>query len=446
MRVLNKILIALAAIACSARIVAAQLPLDPVSEVTRFDVSTGYRFLKANAPPAGCQCFHLSGGYASAGIQFNQWLGAEGQYSGARATRIGPLGQDLTLKTYTFGPRFLFRYNRWGLRGSLLFGRAHASDSYFPSGSTYSTSASSFAFATGGSLTYDLTSRLAIRALDAQYLKTGFPNGSSNTQNHLILGTGIVIKFHGRQRRESVADAAVPVRIKTFSCSVDEEQVTEGHLVQVTADLAAEGTRDQALYSWSISGGKLQGAGRRVSIDTRGLPSGRYVVTARAILPGATDASDCDTSFHVLSKPEMPRPIIQPQPIIQIIEAPQPAPVPREDEEAFHTNVADVLFDYDKWSIRLDGESSIARAAQYLAAHPHLRVMIGGYSDERGTANYNVELGLKRANAVRDRLVDAGVEPDRIRVVSYGKGAQVCTVANEACWQQNRRAAFMIQP
>jgi peptidoglycan-associated lipoprotein len=72
--------------------------------------------------------------------------------------------------------------------------------------------------------------------------------------------------------------------------------------------------------------------------------------------------------------------------------------------------------------------------------------MIGGFSDERGAANYNVELGLKRANAVRDRLVAAGIDSDRIRVVSYGKGAQVCTVASEACWQQNRRAAFMIQP
>jgi peptidoglycan-associated lipoprotein len=113
-------------------------------------------------------------------------------------------------------------------------------------------------------------------------------------------------------------------------------------------------------------------------------------------------------------------------------------------EAAFHENVADVYFDYDSAALRPDGEAAAAKAASYLAAHPDIRIVIGGYCDDRGSAEYNLALGENRANAARTSLVSAGVATSRIRVVSYGKEKQFCTDETEVCWQQNRRAQFSL--
>jgi peptidoglycan-associated lipoprotein len=113
-------------------------------------------------------------------------------------------------------------------------------------------------------------------------------------------------------------------------------------------------------------------------------------------------------------------------------------------EAVFHANVADVYFDYDSDSLRPDGQSSAAKAAAYLVAHPDIRIVIGGYCDDRGSAEYNLALGENRANAAKTALVNAGVAASRIRVVSYGKEKQFCTDETEACWQQNRRGQFSL--
>jgi peptidoglycan-associated lipoprotein len=73
-----------------------------------------------------------------------------------------------------------------------------------------------------------------------------------------------------------------------------------------------------------------------------------------------------------------------------------------------------------------------------------VKVVIGGYCDDRGSINYNLALGENRANAAKQALVNLGVSPDRLRTVSYGKEKQFCTEENEACWQQNRRAQFTL--
>ncbi len=111
-------------------------------------------------------------------------------------------------------------------------------------------------------------------------------------------------------------------------------------------------------------------------------------------------------------------------------------------EQAFHQNVQDVFFDYDSFDLRPDAQASAAQAASYLAAHPAIKVLIGGYCDERGSAEYNLALGENRANAARSALIGAGVAGSRVRVISYGKEKQFCTEENETCWQQNRRAQF----
>jgi peptidoglycan-associated lipoprotein len=126
--------------------------------------------------------------------------------------------------------------------------------------------------------------------------------------------------------------------------------------------------------------------------------------------------------------------------------APPAAPVTESniDENTFEQNVKPVFFDYDSYDIRPDAQTTISTDANFLNQHPNLKVVIGGYCDERGSTEYNLALGENRANAAKQALVSAGVSPDRLRTVSYGKEKQFCTDHTEACWQQNRRAQFTL--
>lgn len=113
-------------------------------------------------------------------------------------------------------------------------------------------------------------------------------------------------------------------------------------------------------------------------------------------------------------------------------------------DNIFHQNVQDVYFDYDSYELRPDAQANASKAAAFLVSHPDIKVVIGGYCDDRGSAEYNLALGENRANSAKTALVNAGVAASRIRVVSYGKEKQFCTEENEACWQQNRRAQFTV--
>src|SRR5579875_105009 len=114
------------------------------------------------------------------------------------------------------------------------------------------------------------------------------------------------------------------------------------------------------------------------------------------------------------------------------------------DEATFEANVKPVFFNFDSYSIRSDAQAIIQQDANYLIQHPNLHVVIGGYCDDRGSVEYNLALGENRANAAKQALVSAGVSPDRLRTVSYGKEKQFCTEQTEACWQSNRRAQFTL--
>jgi peptidoglycan-associated lipoprotein len=114
------------------------------------------------------------------------------------------------------------------------------------------------------------------------------------------------------------------------------------------------------------------------------------------------------------------------------------------DDATFHANVQDIFFDYDSFDLRPDASTSVSQAATYLNAHPTIKVVIGGYCDDRGSAEYNLALGENRANAARTALTSAGVAANRLRVISYGKEKQFCTEETESCWQQNRRAQFSL--
>jgi len=111
-------------------------------------------------------------------------------------------------------------------------------------------------------------------------------------------------------------------------------------------------------------------------------------------------------------------------------------------EEEFKANLQDIFFDYDNYDVRSDAQAVLSRDASFLVSHPNVNIVLGGYCDERGSNEYNLALGQNRADAAKKALVAAGVAPNRIRVVSYGKEKPFCTDSTEECWQQNRRGGF----
>jgi peptidoglycan-associated lipoprotein len=106
--------------------------------------------------------------------------------------------------------------------------------------------------------------------------------------------------------------------------------------------------------------------------------------------------------------------------------------------------LADVFFDLDQSTIKDEGRASLNANANWLKRWTGTRINVEGHCDERGTAEYNLGLGERRANAVKAYLVELGVAADRITVISKGKEAPFCTEKNESCWQQNRRGHFII--
>jgi len=132
---------------------------------------------------------------------------------------------------------------------------------------------------------------------------------------------------------------------------------------------------------------------------------------------------------------------------ITVTAAPAPPPPPPSvtDQDLFSQNVKDVYFDYDKSDVRGDQQASLQADVQFLSQHPNVNFTIEGHCDERGSTEYNIALGDKRATAVKNALVAAGVNASRIKTISYGKEKPFCTESNEACWQQNRRGHFVYQ-
>ncbi len=124
---------------------------------------------------------------------------------------------------------------------------------------------------------------------------------------------------------------------------------------------------------------------------------------------------------------------------------PEPAPEPAPDQ-AVDSVLADVFFDLDEYAIRPDAVPVLEKDAELLkSTYKDSSVLIEGHCDERGTVEYNLELGKRRAQAVKDYLVDLGIEESRIHIVSYGKERPFCTESEPSCWKQNRRGHFVRQ-
>lgn len=170
------------------------------------------------------------------------------------------------------------------------------------------------------------------------------------------------------------------------------------------------------------------------------------LLVAIAMLPACSGNEPPETT------PETPPAVETPEP------TPTPTPEPEEAEDWVEATAAsDVLsieeinnsgdlqtiyFDYDQADIRPDQRARLQANAQYLRENTHFRLLIGGHCDERGTREYNMALGERRASATMQYMVSLGVPRDRIEIISYGEEQPSADGGTESAWAQNRRAQF----
>ena len=150
------------------------------------------------------------------------------------------------------------------------------------------------------------------------------------------------------------------------------------------------------------------------------------------------------------AKPPAARPAPAPAPQ-QVAQAPRPQALPPEVRITLNDRLAkvvDAFFDFDKSTIRPDASTAlkddVAVIRDILAAYPSQKLLIEGHADERGTREYNIALGARRAQNVRDYLISRGVEGSRMRTISYGKERPVAVCNDISCWSQNRRAVTVL--
>jgi peptidoglycan-associated lipoprotein len=166
----------------------------------------------------------------------------------------------------------------------------------------------------------------------------------------------------------------------------------------------------QLTLSPSVGGVSAQG-----STDVNPSQSTTYTITATG--PGGTTEASASVTLSAASQPAASESL----------------------DQLFQEDVKDAFFDYNKWDIRSDSRQALLNDAEFLRSHPEVKFVIAGHCDERGSEEYNLGLGDRRATAAKDYLVNLGISSDRIQTTSYGKEKPFCTQEKESCWQQNRR-------
>lgn len=163
--------------------------------------------------------------------------------------------------------------------------------------------------------------------------------------------------------------------------------------------------------------------------------------------------SSCKPKAKVTPPP--PPPAVKEQPKIEKVEeAPAVKKPELSEEEIFMSKSLEQInleaplkmihFDFDRYFIREDAKPSLEANAAWLKKFRSVKILIEGHCDERGTEEYNLALGEKRAKSTMDYLVSLGISPDRIKIISYGKSQPLDPDHNEIAWQKNRRAQFLI--
>ena len=163
-----------------------------------------------------------------------------------------------------------------------------------------------------------------------------------------------------------------------------------------------------------------------------------------------TPPQDLDVETKTVTPPPAPTEDVQPAPAAPVVEDQREDPLLSQDLQVVNDELRrrgfspDVNFEYDESSLSDDARGKLARNADLLKSQGQFMVTIEGHADERGTNEYNLALGERRSNAVRDYLGSLGVTGDRLRTISYGEERPACTETEESCWSQNRRAHLVI--
>lgn len=207
------------------------------------------------------------------------------------------------------------------------------------------------------------------------------------------------------------------------------------------AQFSAEPTTIQrgesATLRWQVTGDVTsvsinQGIGTVQSTGSqRVFPSDSITYTLTATGPGGNTTASTTVTVTAPPPPPPPAPPAAPKATI---------------EQRLTSDVKDVYFDYDKSDVRADARDVLTRDADalksILADFPGQTIVVEGHCDERGSAEYNIGLGDRRASSAKDFLVQLGIPADRLKTISYGKERPQCTEATEDCYQKNRRAHF----
>jgi peptidoglycan-associated lipoprotein len=130
--------------------------------------------------------------------------------------------------------------------------------------------------------------------------------------------------------------------------------------------------------------------------------------------------------------------VTQPAPVAE-----QPAVAP-DINELFEQNVKDAFFDFNKSDVRADAREALTKDAEFLRSYPEVKISLEGHCDERGSTEYNLGLGARRSEAAKNYLITLGIGADRLTSMSWGKEHLFCGEHTEDCWQQNRRAHFVM--
>src|SRR5262249_2084076 len=131
--------------------------------------------------------------------------------------------------------------------------------------------------------------------------------------------------------------------------------------------------------------------------------------------------------------------------VVPTAPAPPPTVPPAALPPAVRAVLRDLHFEFDRWELTAEARKTLEEMAAALKAYPSLRLLIEGHADERGTAEYNLALGARRAQSAKDYLVSLGIEPGRLDTISYGEERPLDPNHNEVAWALNRRAHFAVK-
>lgn len=241
----------------------------------------------------------------------------------------------------------------------------------------------------------------------------------NNSKRNRIVVLGVLFLLLvaiGCKKNQPAPPPPPPPKAPTATLSANPTSIQAGQSATLT--WSTENATDVAM-----DGNKVDPSGSQTVSPTE---TTTYHLTAKG--PGGTQEATAQVSVA-------PKPTPTP--------TPAPTPPPITDEQLFAQMVKDIYFDYDKAELRSDAQAALAQAAQIIK-QKGWKVQIEGNCDDRGSTEYNLALGERRADAAKQALLQGGVSADSLKTISYGKEKPVCSEANEDCWQKNRHDHFVL--